>query len=129
MTAIPLSEADSTDSADVHDATTTRGTLPWQELADRLQAVADPTRLHLLAVLQMMPHQQGCVTEITTATHLPQPTVSRHLQILHRAALVARTRHGSRVYYQVNCSALEGVARDLASPQRLPGAAQSVTSL
>jgi ArsR family transcriptional regulator, arsenate/arsenite/antimonite-responsive transcriptional repressor len=120
MTTTALSPAQSADGPDLQDATT-HGNQPWQDLADRLHAVADPTRLRLLAVLQTMPHQQGCVTEITTATHLPQPTVSRHLQILHRAALVTRTRHGSRVYYQVNRPSLEAVARDLASPQTLPG--------
>jgi len=47
--------------------------------------------------------------------------VSHHLQILHHAALATRTKHGSRVYHQINGYALEVVARDPTSPQGLAG--------
>lgn len=88
----------------------------WEVLAERLQSVADPTRLRLLAALHAMPHQQGCVGELTAATGLAQPTVSRHLQVLHRAALLHRSKHGSRTYYQLSISALHDIARDLTTP-------------
>jgi len=91
----------------------------WEALAERLQAVADPTRLRLLAALHAMPHQQGCVSELTAATGLPQPTVSRHLQVLHRAALLRRSKHGSRTYYQLNVPALHDLACDLTTPTPL----------
>jgi hypothetical protein len=51
--------------------------------------------------------------------------VSHHLQILHRATLATRTKHGSRVYHQINDYALEVVARDLTSPQGLAGPSRS----
>jgi len=70
----------------------------WQHLAARLQAFADPTRLRLLAALRTRPDQQACVKELTQATGLAQPLVSQHLQILRRALLVHRTRHGSHVW-------------------------------
>jgi ArsR family transcriptional regulator len=91
----------------------------WEVLADRLKAVADPTRLRLLDAVRSLPQQRGCVSQITAATGLPQPTVSRHLQVLHRAALLHRTRHGSRTFYQLSNQALESVARDLATPRPL----------
>jgi len=91
----------------------------WEVLAERLQAVADPTRLRLLAALHAMPHQQGCVSELTAATGLAQPSVSRHLQILHRAALLHRSKHGSRTYYQLSVPALHDIADDLTTPTSL----------
>ena len=91
----------------------------WDVLADRLQAVADPTRLRLVAALHAMPHQQGCVNELTAATGLAQPTVSRHLQILHRAALLHRSKHGSRTYYQLSVPALHDLADALTTPSPL----------
>ena len=65
---------------------------PWQDLAGRLKAFADPTRLCLLAALRTRPDQQACVKELTQATGLTQPLVSHHLQILRRASLVTSTR-------------------------------------
>ena len=70
--------------------------LPEHDMTERLRALADPTRLRLLAALRAVPQQRACVTDLTRATGLAQPTVSRHLQVLHRAALLTRTRDGSR---------------------------------
>jgi len=42
--------------------------------------------------------------------------VSRHLQVLHRAALLHRSKHGSRTYYQLSISALHDIASDLTTP-------------
>lgn len=92
------------------------GAAGWQKLAERLQAAAEPTRLHLLAVLRTMPDQQACVSDLTLAAQLPQPMVSHHLQILYRAALITRTRQGSRCYYKLNQPELHTLARDLAGP-------------
>jgi len=50
---------------------------------------------------------------------LPQPTVSRHLQVLHRAALLHRSKHGSRTYYQLSVPALHNLADDLTTPTPL----------
>lgn len=91
----------------------------WEILAERLQAVADPTRLRLLAALHVMPDQLGCVSDLIAATGLSQPTASRHLQVLHRAALLHRSRHGSRTYYQLNFPALQDLVSDLTMPTSL----------
>jgi len=85
----------------------------WQNLAARLQAFADPTRLRLLATLRTRPNQQACVKELTQATGLAQPLVSHHLQILRRALLVHSTRHGSHVYYRLDASAVAATAQEL----------------
>lgn len=86
----------------------------WQNLAARLQAFADPTRLRLLAALRTRPDQQACVKELTQATGLAQPLVSHHLQILRRALLVHSSRHGSHVYYRLDATAVEAAFRDIA---------------
>lgn len=83
------------------------------DLAGHLQAVADPTRLRLLAVVLAASAQTACVRDITTAAGLAQPMVSHHLQILHRAALVSRTKRGSYVYYQADTAALTHLAHQL----------------
>ena len=83
------------------------------DLAGHLQAVADPTRLRLLAVVLAAPAQTACVRDITTAAGLAQPMVSHHLQILHRAALVTRIKRGSYVYYQADTAALTHLAHQL----------------
>lgn len=61
-----------------------------------------------------MPDQQACVSDLTTAAQLPQPMVSHHLQILYPAALITRTKHGSRSYYQLNQHQLQALAHELA---------------
>ena len=83
------------------------------DLAGHLQAVADQTRLRLLAVVLAAPAQTACVRDITAAAGLAQPMVSHHLQILHRAALVTRTKRGSYVYYQADTAALTHPAHQL----------------
>ena len=60
------------------------------------KAVADPTRLEILKLLE-----QGelCVCHITDRLRLCQPTASRHLRILSAAGLVSARRDGRWVHY------------------------------
>ncbi|WP_280728213.1 winged helix-turn-helix domain-containing protein [Kitasatospora sp. MAA4] len=55
-----------------------------------------PTRAHLLAELA----QPRSTAELARRLHLSSATVSYHLQILHRAGLLQRTRHSRSVLYQ-----------------------------
>jgi ArsR family transcriptional regulator len=65
-------------------------------LADTLRALADPTRLRLLRLLD---EAELHVNELVDVLELPQPTVSRHLAVLHRAAIVNRRRDGQWTFY------------------------------
>lgn len=67
-------------------------------LADRLKAVADPTRLRML---EMLAHQSSalCVCEITDQFTLHQPTISHHLRLLREAGLIAGEKRGTWSYY------------------------------
>src|SRR5690349_19715140 len=56
------------------------------------QALADPTRRRILARLSEKGEDQ--VTEIARPFRMSLPAISRHLRVLERARLVARTRQG-----------------------------------
>jgi ArsR family transcriptional regulator len=64
-------------------------------LSDRFQALADPTRLRILALLQRMELSVG---ELAQVLGQSQPRVSRHLKILTDVGLVERRKEGSWVF-------------------------------
>jgi len=67
-------------------------TLP---LADRFQALADPTRLRIVALLRLMELSVG---ELAQVLGQSQPRVSRHLKILADAGVLERRKEGSWVF-------------------------------
>lgn len=67
-------------------------------LADRLKALADPTRLRMLDMLVEQP-QRLCVCEITAQFDQRQPTISHHLRILRQAGLIEGEKRGVWSYY------------------------------
>ena len=64
-------------------------------LADHFQALADPTRLRILALLRQMELSVG---ELAQVLGQSQPRVSRHLKILADAAVLERRKEGSWVF-------------------------------
>src|SRR5215469_4724611 len=68
-------------------------------LADRLKALADPTRLRMLDLLVDQP-EALCVCEITNQFDLHQPTISHHLRILREAGLIRGEKRGTWSYYE-----------------------------
>lgn len=67
-------------------------TLP---LADRFQALADPTRLRIVALLRRMELSVG---ELAQVLGQSQPRVSRHLKILADTGVLERRKEGSWVF-------------------------------
>jgi len=67
-------------------------------LAERLKAIADPTRLRMLELLAQQPAAR-CVCEITDQFTLHQPTISHHLRLLREAGLIAGEKRGTWSYY------------------------------
>ncbi len=63
-------------------------------IAHVFRALACPTRIRLLDRLTEGPLSVG---ELVAATRLKQPSVSKHLNILHTANLVRLTRQGNWV--------------------------------
>jgi ArsR family transcriptional regulator len=66
--------------------------------ADLLLTVAEPTRLRILNCLAAAPL---FVSDLQAILDLPQPTVSRHLQVLRRAELVRDTPIAQFVLYRL----------------------------
>ena len=72
----------------------------FSEAASLLKALADPSRLTMLATLAAA-RNEVCVCDFTDAMDLNQPTVSHHLRILREAGLVRCQRRGTWVYYRL----------------------------
>lgn len=68
------------------------------QLADRLKALADPTRLRMLDLLAQQTAPL-CVCDITAPFDQHQPTISHHLRILRDAGLVDCEKRGVWAYY------------------------------
>ena len=64
-------------------------------LADRFQALADPTRLRIIALLRLMELSVGELAQVLAQS---QPRVSRHLKILADAGVLERRKEGSWVF-------------------------------
>jgi ArsR family transcriptional regulator len=73
-----------------------------------LLTVAEPTRLRILNCLAAAPL---FVSDLQEVLDLPQPTVSRHLQVLRKAELVRDTPIAQFVLYRLR--------RDAGAPGRL----------
>lgn len=70
-------------------------------LAALYQALADPTRLRILAILAGADGGELCVCHIHGGLGLSQPTTSRHLASLRKAGLVTARRHGIWMHYRL----------------------------
>jgi ArsR family transcriptional regulator len=83
------------------------------ELAAVLKALADPTRLRLLSVIQATEGGEACQCDLTEPVGLSQPTVSHHMKVLHDAGLVTREKRGIWAYYRAVPERLAEVAAAL----------------
>ena len=63
--------------------------MPTDQLSATFSALADPTRRAILARLIA---GERSVTELAEPFDMSLPAVSKHLQVLERAGLIARTR-------------------------------------
>ena len=70
----------------------------FDNLLPRLRAIAEPTRLRLLAVLA---RGEFSVSELTKILGQSQPRISRHLKLLDDCGLLERFREQHWMYYRV----------------------------
>ena len=68
------------------------------ELAAVFRALADDTRLRILALLR---DGEVCVCHLQGSLRVPQPTISRHLAYLRRSGIVAARRQGVWMHYSL----------------------------
>lgn len=104
-------------------------------VARRFRMLGEPQRLRILQVLEP---GERTVGQIVEALQGNQPNISKHLQALNDAGLVARRREGSSIFYSIAdpvvfqlcdlvCqSAVEGVRRHLGSLARTKPTAKRV---
>ena len=76
----------------------------YRPLTYAFEALCDPTRLHILALLSdgLQRTVGTIIAELVAANGgrgLTQPTVSHHLRILHGQSLVRREKRGQFVWY------------------------------
>lgn len=67
-------------------------------VARRFQILGEPCRLHILQALQDGAMTVNQIVEFIEGT---QPNISKHLQILFDAGLVARERSGNSIFYSI----------------------------
>jgi len=70
----------------------------FETLLPRLRAIAEPSRLRLLAILA---RGEFSVSELTEILGQSQPRVSRHLKLLDDSGLLERFREQHWIYYRV----------------------------
>lgn len=80
------------------------------ELAEVLRALAAPSRLKIMKLLQSHP---DCVRALTVRLDISQPAVSQYLSVLRRAGLVEADKQGTMVHYRVNPERLEHAVKAL----------------
>ena len=69
-----------------------------ESLTQVYSALADPTRLRILALLR---DGEICVCHLHASLGVPQPTASRHLAYLRKAGLVDARREGIWMHYRL----------------------------
>jgi ArsR family transcriptional regulator len=73
----------------------------WAEQnAEMMKALADPTRLTMLASLWKAA-APICICDFTAGLDLSQATISHHMAKLREAGLVDHEKHGIWVYYRL----------------------------
>lgn len=84
---------------------TSRNTKVYEARARIVKALAHPSRLLMLDILQ---EGERCVCELTEQVGADQSTVSRHLAVLKNTGLVEDRKEGVMVYYRLRCKCLRG---------------------
>ncbi len=87
-----------------------------EAIARVFRLLGEPIRLRILQSLETGEHN---VTDLVEALGAGQPNISRHLNALYEAGLVARRRQGSNIYYSIGdpmvfklCELVCGSARE-----------------
>jgi ArsR family transcriptional regulator, arsenate/arsenite/antimonite-responsive transcriptional repressor len=83
------------------------------------QALADPTRRHILELLR---DQDMTAGELAENFNLAKPTLSKHFAVLREADLIHGEKNGTSITYSLNVSVLEDALISLMSSFKLsPG--------
>ena len=70
-----------------------------EHIADLFKGFADPTRVHILSLLQE--REELCVTDIAEAVDLSQSAISHQLRLLKQMHLIKFRREGKNIWYSL----------------------------
>src|SRR6266705_929955 len=87
-----------------------------RRVAPLLKALADPVRLRLMSLVASHPGGEACVCDLAGAFDLSQPTIRRHLKVLHDTGLLDRDKRAASVYNPAQTAALASLATIIGSP-------------
>jgi len=90
--------------------------MPSDRLSATFAALADPTRRAILARLAL---GESSVSDLAEPFDISLPAVSKHLKVLERAGLIARTREAQWRPCRIEPQALKGVDDWLEDYRRL----------
>lgn len=80
------------------------------EVALRLKALADPTRLRLMSLLMAADGGEVCTCDLAEPLRVTEATTSHHLGQLKKAGLATCERRGMNVYYRAVPGALKALS-------------------
>jgi len=89
---------------------------PGAELADRayvLKALAEPTRLAIVAMVASRNGEAVCACELPDALGITQPTASHHLKRLTDAGILTREQRGKWAWFSIVPGGLQDVQQFL----------------
>ena len=69
-----------------------------EQIAELFKGFADPTRVHILSLLQ---RQELCVNDIAEAVEISQSAISHQLRILKQMHLIKYRREGKNILYSL----------------------------
>lgn len=78
--------------------------MEFEVLADALKALADPTRLRIISLLNT---RDCCICELVPLFGISQPAVSKHMNRLKVSGLVHEARKGMWVLYSLDRERLD----------------------
>ena len=81
---------------------------------DVFQAIADPTRRAILALVALQAMTPGAIAENFDSS---RQTISKHIQILNECELLNQTQSGREIYYHFNPKKMKEIA-DWIEPYR-----------
>ena len=76
------------------------------EIATRLKALADPSRIRIVQDLACCEGHEITTTDAATLLTVSEATANHHLKRLQRAEIVTPRRDAQRVYYRLNLEVL-----------------------
>ncbi len=77
-----------------------------QQRRDVFQAIADPTRRGILAMLAIGALTPGAIAESFDSS---RQTISKHIQILTECELLSQTQQGREIYYELNIKQMKEI--------------------